>query len=318
MKQSKKILKLLQLAVTIVLLSYLLSRWGYSLNTLQADVKFPFWLLPCFLISIVVTPLLAGWRWQTFLSAIRIKIRLAELIRINFLSIFWGVMLPSSDGFAFIRMALVAHRHPENKEKAIGSIILEKFFGIFILLTTAFCAGFFFKNPQTGRLRLITGLCLFFMLALIAAVAIMPVFQKPVIGKSIFKKVLRFMQILLLSWQQAHKGKLFLGFLLIFSVQLMSYLTIYCLFRFMGYEIPIIYHLSLIPIIQIISLLPVTISGFGLREGAFVFFYQQLGIPANSLITLSMLNFFIQTGIPALIGGLLSLIVNIPIPKAEK
>jgi glycosyltransferase 2 family protein len=314
----KKIFKLLQLTITLSLLSYLIIHWGYSLNSLKADVKVPFWLLPCIISSALLTPLLAGWRWQTVLKAVKVTINLLELIKINFLSIFWGAMLPSADGFAFIRMALVARKYPEVKEKTIGSIVLEKYFGVLILLSTSLAAGFFLDYPQIGRLRVILSVLLFVMLGLVALVALIPSLKQPVAGKNIFRRIHRFVQMLLLSWKQAHKGKLALACLLILSVQVTGYFVVYCLFRFTGYDLPLINHLCLIPIIQVITLLPFTISGFGIRESAFLYFYQQMGVPAHSLITLSLLNFFIQTGIPAFIGGIYSLTVHISPPGKEK
>ena len=315
MSGRKRIFKLLQLAATIILLTYLIIRWGYSLNSLISDVRAPFWLLPCIINAVILTPLLAGWRWQTVLRAVKVTINLLELVEINFLSIFWGALLPSSDGFAFIRMALVARRHPNIKEKTIGSIVVEKYFGVLILLTTALVAGFFLEYPQIRNLRIILVIILTVMLGLVALVALMPGLKKPVAGENIFRQIQRFIQMFLEAWKKANKGKLVFTCLLILSVQLLSYFVIYCLFRFMGYDLPMINHLSLIPVIQVISLLPFTVGGFGIRESAFIYFYQQLGVPANSLITLSLLNFFIQTGIPALIGGVYSFTVNISPPK---
>ncbi|MCF7911488.1 MAG: flippase-like domain-containing protein [Candidatus Cloacimonetes bacterium] len=314
----KKILKLVQLAVTILLLSYLVIHWGYSLKSLRSDVKAPFWLLPCIISSAILTPLIAGWRWRIFLKAVNVTIDVIELIKINFLSIFWGVMLPSSDGFAFIRMALAARRYPEIKEKTIGSIVLEKYFGILILLTTSLIAGFFLDHPQAARLRIILGALLLIMLGLVAIIALMPQLKKPAEGKNLFQRVQRFGQMLLLSWKNAHKGKLVLAGLFVLMVQLTGYFIVFCLFRLMGYDLPVINHLCLIPVIQVISLIPITVSGFGIREGAFLYFYQQLGVPVSSLISISLLNFFIQTGIPALIGGAYSLTVHISPPGGKK
>ena len=148
------------------------------------------------------------------------------------------------------------------------------------------------------------------MLPGIILTAIIPAAQKTTAGSGIFYKILQLFKKLLYSWKHADKGKLSLSLLFILMVQMMSYLTAYFLFRFVGYEISFMQHLCLIPAIQIISLMLVTISGFGIREGAYVYFYSQSGIPAASLITLSVLSFLIQAGIPALTGGILSLIVN--------
>ncbi len=93
---------------------------------------------------------------------------------------------------------------------------------------------------------------------------------------------------------------------LIFLIQIISFLNVYLLFKALDIDVPIIFILAAMPIIQIISLIPVTLSGFGLREGAFIYFFSQQGIPVEIAFSVSIINFAILTGLPAAIGGFLS------------
>jgi uncharacterized membrane protein YbhN (UPF0104 family) len=62
-------------------------------------------------------------------------------------------------------------------------------------------------------------------------------------------------------------------------------------------------HLVLIvPMIHVIGIIPVAINGIGLREGAFVYFFTQMGISLSQAFALSLL-FRLGSLIPSLVGG---------------
>ncbi|SDA27911.1 hypothetical protein SAMN05216315_13531 [Nitrosospira sp. Nsp18] len=54
-------------------------------------------------------------------------------------------------------------------------------------------------------------------------------------------------------------------------------------------------------------LVPVTVSGFGVREVACVFFYSLVGVPSEVAVGVSLLNYLLVIGARALLGGLLLL-----------
>jgi glycosyltransferase 2 family protein len=66
-------------------------------------------------------------------------------------------------------------------------------------------------------------------------------------------------------------------------------------------------NLLLYPLIGLLTVVPVTVSGFGVREGAFVFFYSLVGVPSEVAVGVSLLNYLLVIGVPALLGGLLLL-----------
>jgi len=66
----------------------------------------------------------------------------------------------------------------------------------------------------------------------------------------------------------------------------------------------------IVPVITVIGLIPVTINGIGLREGAFVFIFTQMGVTASQSLILSLL-YRLGIIILSLVGGVLYIIDDI-------
>ena len=71
----------------------------------------------------------------------------------------------------------------------------------------------------------------------------------------------------------------------------------------LGIEIPLLYYFILMPIIFVISMLPISVGGFGVREGAFVILLGRYGVDKNQSFALSLL-FIILFIIICIPGGL--------------
>jgi uncharacterized protein (TIRG00374 family) len=70
--------------------------------------------------------------------------------------------------------------------------------------------------------------------------------------------------------------------------------------------VPLSYFFIFMPIIWVITTIPISISGLGLREGAFAFFFSQVGMASENAIALSLLyySYLVCSG---MVGGLLFL-----------
>ena len=60
------------------------------------------------------------------------------------------------------------------------------------------------------------------------------------------------------------------------------------------------------PLIWVIVTVPVSISGLGLREGAFAFFFTQVGVSSADAVAMSLLYYFYNVIVGGL-GGILLL-----------
>ncbi len=128
----------------------------------------------------------------------------------------------------------------------------------------------------------------------------------------LFKTFLSYIENLYQSLYELPLRKVFfkaLPFMLCFQL---SNILIGCLlFYSFGIDLKFYIHLALLPVIQILTIIPLSLSGFGIREGAFVYFYSSLGVPTEISITVSILYFLVLTGTTAAMGGMIVLFSNI-------
>jgi len=80
-------------------------------------------------------------------------------------------------------------------------------------------------------------------------------------------------------------------FLYSIVVQVLSILSVYVLARGLSLDLHLLSLFIFVPIIVLISFIPVSVSGLGVREGAFVLLLSTVGVPADLSVTLSLLWF---------------------------
>jgi uncharacterized membrane protein YbhN (UPF0104 family) len=95
-------------------------------------------------------------------------------------------------------------------------------------------------------------------------------------------------------------SKAFILSLIIQSTVIISY---YILAAGLRMSIPFGYFFLLIPLTTAVAMLPISLAGLGIREGAFVFLFTKVGATQAEALSLSLLWFFISVFIN-LIGGI--------------
>lgn len=83
----------------------------------------------------------------------------------------------------------------------------------------------------------------------------------------------------------------------------------------MGVELPWSYVFILYPLVGIFSALPISVSGFGLREGGYLFLLQRIGVDSEKAIAFGLL-WFIIVALDSLIGGVIFVMRKGPRPSA--
>ncbi len=92
------------------------------------------------------------------------------------------------------------------------------------------------------------------------------------------------------------------GFLLSLLVQALGIISVYFLSIALKLDVSFGYFFLFLPVAISVAMLPISISGLGLREGAFVFLLGLIGIAPAHAISLSLLWFF-TSSFANLIGG---------------
>jgi len=105
------------------------------------------------------------------------------------------------------------------------------------------------------------------------------------------------------------KRVVLIGIIYSLLVQITIILINFLISRSLGINLPFISLIAYIPLITIISLIPVTINGLGLRESAYVFLFSFYGIAREEALSLSLL-FFATSVIASLVGGILFIFIR--------
>jgi len=308
-------LTLIKLTASTVILLIIYFKFDVSLGNIKKGFVEPGWLIASVFIPLVVVPSIVVNRWKLFLFFSGIKESFFELYKITHVSQFWGLLLPSSSGFIAIKMYLISKKHPDKSAEAGSTVVLEKGLG-FIMLSVLGILGTFTASsiPNVEYMRL-TIISIFLILLAVAWIAMNKRLYegttKLLSRIRVMPRVFSYLARLHRSMTEFPMKAMVASIPLILMFQLATILNVYILFRAMGSPIPFYQHLAIMPLIYIIALVPVSISGFGIREGGFVYFYGQLGVDPSTAFAVSIVNYLILGLIPATIGGILTVTTNI-------
>jgi hypothetical protein len=287
--KAKKILFLsLKLIVSSALLYIVFSRTGVrQVFSLLKDIHF-FAFFSAVLLYIIAQ-LLSTVRWKLLLPD---TLRIKKLFSLYLIGSFFNTVLPGLIGGDAVK-AFYLYRVTGRGGLTVASIFMDRYIGfvmLIIICTLAFPFGYsYFHNSPVSWV--------FPFIVLIFIITSFLIFGFR-FGKGI--------QILSELYDYFHsyrnKKSIVIKALLISAVvQLSGFFAVYILALGLGVHIPFLACLIFIPLIIMFTALPISISGIGIREGAFVLFFGLIGIRQDVAIALS-LSWFIANATGSLLG----------------
>jgi len=197
-------------------------------------------------------------------------------------------------------------QHLSKKEEAFSSAIMDRITGlaaVLIIGSVALIIGWQ-VIPQVA-------LVLALIILLLPLALIILIFTTDAVGWllrwSLFTKFGRltaFAEQIYLSLREYRlSGRLLLP-VVVLSLVYHGILVVnnYVLSQALGLDIPIYYFFIFIPIAEILVFLPVTIQGFGVREGTYVTLFSSIGVGAAQAFSLGFSNQLVKL-IGNIIGG---------------
>ena len=250
-------------------------------------------------------------RWQVVLRSAGYLIPISSLLSSYFAGMFLNIFLPGSFGGDVYRIYRVA-RQTKDSEAALVSVFLERFTGLFALSALAIL-GLPPAIKVVGRWDIIL---LFFgcVGALVGGVILIISPRLLMIAEPWLQKLhlqnlaTRFakIQILLRQFAQHRQAlalSISLSFLLMLAIVYYHYLIAQQL------KIPISYLelLVFIPIVAVITLLPISLGGLGVKEGLWVYLFSRIGLTGSQALLLSV-TMTILSWLLSLPGGIVLLL----------
>ncbi len=300
---------ILKLATSVALLTWLLVRSdvGLVLATLQK-------LSPSVLASVAsllpVMIAISAFKWWLFVP----RHSYPQLVRLNLVGVFYSIVLPGQvAGEAVKAYRLGAGR--ADAEEIAASVLVDKVNGMIGLLALGILGA------HASRLGIPGSLVASFSVTLLIGLALLYSLHLPLLRRRIesgigfvsrrwsFAKPLvdRLTLFLAASTRYlARPGLMLASVLLGITYQLLCIAVIRIVAPSFGIDVPLIEWLWIFAVVTTAALLPLSVAGLGIREGAFVAVLGLLQVPSASALALSLTIFATQLA-TALLGGLVEL-----------
>jgi uncharacterized protein (TIRG00374 family) len=317
----KHALRALRILISAVLIGYLLA----TANLGELFVMLKSWNAIYFLIGVllgVFVNVVFAYRWKTMLAVSGVKISLLTLVKFYFVGTFFNLFLPTALGGDVVRGYDLA-MHSGRKMGAVTSVLAERIVGFFALAFIALLALLLGSRTLTDAA--VTTIILISYLGYFTLTAI-------VFNAKIMKRLVATLKFIKL-WDigkrldrmvdslhafTAHKAILWQCFALSTISQTLTILAVYSLALAINLKLPPLYFFMVLPMIWIITMVPLSINGLGVREGAFVFFFTRLGVSDSAALLLSFLTLSQKIAL-GLIGGIIYLLRQVsPIVAAQQ
>jgi uncharacterized membrane protein YbhN (UPF0104 family) len=275
------------------------------------------WLLVavCLTLTAVV---LSAVRWQRVLEVLGLQAGLRRLLSYNLAGQFVSNVLPSTIGGDVLRVSRLSKDTGETP-KTFASVVLERLTG-WIVLPIISVGGFIVNPPlqHLGRatqvavgLAFVTLLALCIVLAAVADHRIGGRFEARD-GWRRFAAAVHLGLARLRREPVAAANVLLVGF----AYQLALVLAAVAAAQALGVRpAGLTALLAFFPAVAIAQVLPIGISGLGVREGAFVLFLGPLGVEAQDAIALGLLLYLLNLGVSLLGAPAFALGGRLPSPE---
>ena len=251
-------------------------------------------------------------RWRVLLAAKGMKVGQPKLLYYYLVGNFFSAALPTSVGGDFVRIVGIGGETGRRAD-VFGSVVVDRLLGFAALLPLGLLSmPFVGKDLKTWDevLRLWTVAALLFVLAYLAMLR--PVARRLllVIGPLLnlfqrFKardRMERAYQAIV-SYHRCRKAVLE-GMVLSLISRLLWIYGCFLVARAFSLDIGFMPLLLIVPIVEIARMIPVSLSGLGVREAAFVFMLSQFGVDEGLALAYALVVYAVFTAL-ALVGGLL-------------
>jgi uncharacterized membrane protein YbhN (UPF0104 family) len=263
-----------------------------------------FWLLGAAVLT-VFSIVLSAVRWQQVLHAMGLRGPLRALVPLYFAGQFVSNVLPTTIGGDVLRVSRLSKENGDPPD-TFASVVLERLTGWLVLPLITFFG--LVINPELRELGRATSLAVVIAVATLAGlVLILVAADHPSLGGRFSAKHgwRRFIGAVHLGVDKLRRrpraaaGVIGAGLL---------YQFVLCLAALMAAEAVGLTDLGLTPLLAflpavlIAQVLPIGISGIGVREGAFIIFLTPLGIPPEQAVALGLLLYLLNL-VASLLGA---------------
>jgi uncharacterized membrane protein YbhN (UPF0104 family) len=284
--------KILRFAVTAILMGYIAWKTDWAVvGQAFVDLNVALWLAA--LGVLVVAQMVSALRWQIFARRLGMERTFWQLTKFYLIGMYFNLLLPTSVGGDVVRVWYL-NAHSGRKLRATAAVLLDRINGLIVLVALA-CVAVLFAPPETPLWVPLSvyGIAAAGVVGVVGLAAIARWGRLPENRK----------QQLTLMWEVVrHPSDLYTTTALSLAVQIASAAIVWFVGQGLNADIPFGYYAVFVPMVSLLTLLPVSVNGMGVREWACALFLAPLGVSEPLAFTLAFLWFAVQLAVSVL-GG---------------
>lgn len=303
MSTKKWLLLALKLLISAALIVFVLSKIDLATARMRIEQVAPGMLVVAalaFLFQYVV----CAMRWRSVLMALGGRIRVPRIVHLFYIGAFFHQTLPASVGGDAVR-AYLTYREGMGLRVSVSGIMLERVCTIAGLILLVVLAQPAFL-PRVGEA---TGAWMVYVVAVAAAVMVGGIVFLSLLDR-IPERFRRWRAVSALAKLAADTRAIFLS--PIAAIRSLAWAVlghanlavgIYLLAQGLRLDVSLVDCLALFPPVLLMTALPISLAGWGVREGSMVYAFGLIGVAAPDALILSVL-YGLMTLVLALPGGL--------------
>jgi len=298
--------KFLRIGISVALLGIIAWRMNWAdMADKFAELRIEFWLAAVGVL--VVGQVLSARRWQLFAQELRFERSLMQYTAYYFIGMYFNLSLPSSVGGDVVRVFYL-NNHSGRKWAAFASVALERLNGLSVLIAVA-CIGVLVAPMPLPSWILIS-------VWSVAGCAVLGLASLPIVKQWKNLALHRRQQLETLFTLMRIPHVTIWATVMSILVQVLGVVAVWLIGLSLGLEIPFTYCCILSPMVSLLTLLPISFNGMGLRELGTVVFLAPLGIGETTATTLAVLWFAVTAAV-SLMGGMIYMLGAYPKAESE-
>jgi uncharacterized membrane protein YbhN (UPF0104 family) len=284
--------KILRFVVSGALIGWLAWRTDWtSLGQALAHARFALWWVAAAVY--LATQAASALRWQLLSRPLGFERTLADYTRMYFVGMFFNLFLPTSVGGDVMR-AWQLRAGDDRKLHALFSVFVDRASGLFVLLCLGLAGVLASPIALPDAIRravYVTAGC-----ALAGVVGVC-------IASMLGRRIPRMRSLAAALNLYLRNPKLAISTtLLSLTIQAANVAVLWILSIALNLDVPAGYYVVAVPMITLMTVLPISLNGIGVREGGMILFLSPLGVSDAAAVSLAVLWFMVFTA-ASLVGG---------------
>lgn len=297
--------KYLRLGVSAALMGYIAwnTNWP-KVGESFAHLRVELWLSALALLAF--TQILSAIRWQIVSQALRFDRSWKEMTGFYFIGLFFNLVLPTSVGGDLVR-AVYLNGRTGRKLPAFAAVFLDRLSGLLVLLAMACTAVTLSPELPDWIPWTVWGTTG----AILGGLVSLPLLAR------FIPQVARRMHQIQAGWAAIRAPWVLMATTLLSTgVQVGNVAMVWLIGLALDAPVPASFYWVLVPMVSLLTLLPISVNGMGVREGGTRLLLAPLGVSKDLALSLAFLWFFVHVAV-SLAGGLVYLFGRFARPETN-